>query len=433
MPVGRQLKRILVLLMVMIPLSVVVLLFAMFKLSPQLRSDDHSWFKTGGDGLHAAEHPGSVVFKEERPINVLVLGLDVDWDDVKHVQSSANARSDTMFVLQFWPHAEHVGMLSLPRDLWVEMPGDNGSERINAAYSLGKVPYAKEVTEKLLGIQIDKYTVVRIELAKKIVDELGGITVDVEKDMDYDDNWGLLHVHLKKGKQTLMGEQAIGYARFRHDEEGDRGRMRRQQQVVDALIKTFKAKTQGINAVPIVRDMAHLFRTYIETDISLGELIDLGLVYKNFDRKNMRSGRIDGEDTNVGGAEVIIPPDRRTIERTVGLVLGGPGAVPTKPEDLFVEVFNGSTVRNAAGQMRDELVRRGMQVSRIEDFPGKTPPAHSLAVIHGDGYLATAVKRWFPNIEVKIDSDYPDNSLLNSTPGTHVSLILGQDWKTPVQ
>src|SRR4029079_567203 len=86
-----------------------------------------------------------------------------------------------------------------------------------------------ETVDQFLGIRIDYYVLVKLGAMQQFVDKIGGVPVDVEKDMDYEDRWGHLFIHLKKGLQTLNGQQMEGYMRFRHDAESDYGRMRRQQ------------------------------------------------------------------------------------------------------------------------------------------------------------------------------------------------------------
>ncbi|CAN0353737.1 unnamed protein product, partial [Phaeothamnion confervicola] len=162
---------------------------------------------------------------------------------------------------------------------------------------------AIKTVERFLHVPIHHYLVVRIKGAKKIIDALGGLPIDVEKNMDYDDNWGHLHVHLKKGPQLLTGEQAVGYARFRKDAESDRGRMRRQQQVIRAMVELLKS-TKIATRFP---QLAKAVKETLETDMSLAEMIDFARLYKGFDKKKMQTGQIEGDDALVGGVAMIIP------------------------------------------------------------------------------------------------------------------------------
>ncbi|HEY4002825.1 MAG TPA: LCP family protein, partial [Candidatus Xenobia bacterium] len=161
--------------------------------------------------------PGDHFFGDRDSRNILVLGIDYDYTDSDQ-PFSRSARSDTMFLLNVTRDGRHVGMLSMPRDLFVTFP-DGHQDKINTAYSVGGIPLVRRMLEHFLKVPVDYAVVVRINAATKVIDRLGGLPIRVEKAMDYDDNWGHLHIHLQPGVQTLNGQQAVGYARFRHDEE----------------------------------------------------------------------------------------------------------------------------------------------------------------------------------------------------------------------
>jgi len=180
-------------------------------------------------------------FHGQKQVNILLLGTDVNFLD-----KSAAARSDTIKLISVDVDKPRIAVLSVPRDTWVEIPG-HGHGKINGAYEHGgenesdRIALARTVIGGLLtdlsGEEIPIQYFVRIQTGGliKIVDALGGVEVNVEKQMDYDDNYQNLYIHLKPGPQVLNGHEAMGYVRFRHDFEGDYGRMRRQDQFLRAL------------------------------------------------------------------------------------------------------------------------------------------------------------------------------------------------------
>ncbi|MBV8264031.1 MAG: LCP family protein, partial [Candidatus Eremiobacteraeota bacterium] len=158
-------------------------------------------------------------------LRVLVMGLDENWTD-SDVAYTAGARTDTLIGVNIDLANKQINVLSIPRDLWVYIP-KSGYGKINEAYGDGGPERVESTVVKNLGTPaFDNYVVLRLDATKNIINALGGIDVDVEKDMDYDDTWGHLHIHLKKGLHHLNGDEAVGYIRFRHDPEGDFGRMR---------------------------------------------------------------------------------------------------------------------------------------------------------------------------------------------------------------
>ena len=109
--------------------------------------------------------------------------------------------------------------------------------RLISAYAYGGAHATGRVASKLLGgVPIDAIVALQPEGAAAIVDALGGLDVNVDETMDYDDNSGGLHIHLKKGEQHLSGSQVAGYIRFREDAASDFGRVRRQQQVLRLML-----------------------------------------------------------------------------------------------------------------------------------------------------------------------------------------------------
>jgi LCP family protein required for cell wall assembly len=177
-------------------------------------------------------------------ITVLCLGLDRNIlrsrnPKLNGMPYTKGARSDVLMVASLDLADRTVHVLSIPRDTWMEYPGAHAG-KINEAHARGGIPYTRQAVERLLEVPIDYHVVIRQEAIEAVAAALGGVRVNVEKDMDYDDRWGQLHIHLKRGEQELDGRQLVGYLRFRHDAEGDLGRIRRQQQVLHAIARELK-------------------------------------------------------------------------------------------------------------------------------------------------------------------------------------------------
>ena len=213
-------------------------------------------------------------------VNILLIGRDVNYKIIyKHGKPIAHtydedtpARSDTMILLSLNRRQHTLRMISFPRDALVHMPPNDYDVRIaklNAAHAYGGPAMLEQALHDDLGITVHRYAVVRFEGFKSIIDEVGGIDVDVigalhrdgtRGDLNYDDNWGNLHIHLKPGMQHLDGTQAHDYVRFRMDLEGDPGRIRRQQQVMRALGK--KLTQQPLLKIPgLVQEVRRQFKT----------------------------------------------------------------------------------------------------------------------------------------------------------------------------
>ena len=239
-------------------------------------------------------------------VNILLIGRDEDWKP-KNVydpktktyrpfrahDENAAARSDTMIVLSLDKTRKTIRMISLPRDAMVNLPTNPegvGRAKLNAAHSHGGPAMLIRTLHDELGLTIHRHAVMKFSGFKKLIDQVGGVDVDVigalKKDrrtgkeyrgnIDYKDEWGMWEVHLKPGMQHLDGEQAHGYVRFRIDREGDPGRIRRQQQVMRALAK--KLMTAPITRMaPLINEVRQQFIT----DLDDNELAATAFFAKN--------------------------------------------------------------------------------------------------------------------------------------------------------
>lgn len=217
----------------------------------------------------AVKQNPNLIFDEANSdtVNILLIGRDVNWKPGKvydprtktyrpfHViDKTSTARSDSMIVMSLNKEKGTLRLVSLPRDAMVHLPPNEYHVRrakLNAAHAYGGPELLVKTLHDELGLTIQHYAVIKFDGFKNLIDEVGGVEINVEGalkrnpetgklyrgDLDYDDNWGGLHQHLKPGMQTLDGKQAHDYVRFREDLEGDTGRMRRQQQVMRALAK----------------------------------------------------------------------------------------------------------------------------------------------------------------------------------------------------
>lgn len=202
-------------------------------------------------------------------VNLLVIGVDVNRDRKGQVTQEPG-RTDTILLITLDRYFKSVRGLSIPRDLRVEIPNHN-RQKINAAHALGGPFLLIETIQKNLGIPIHHYIRTNFEGLIGLVDEIGGVELYVEKDLDYDDNWGQLHIHLKQGWQILDGEKAHQYIRFRHDRDGDLGRIRRQHKLGKAIAKKILSPAM-IFMLPALMEKAQQFVT---TDMSRRELMSL--------------------------------------------------------------------------------------------------------------------------------------------------------------
>lgn len=182
-------------------------------------------------------------------------------------------RADTIMLGCFDSNSKTASLISIPRDTLVLRNGKNS--KINAVYSNGKGEAMAEKVSQMLGIPVDYYVSVDLDAFGAIVKTIGGVNFDVPIDMDYDDPYQDLHIHLKAGYQKLDAKGAIGVVRFRHNNDGsgypdqDYGRVKTQRNFLTALV----SQTITVSNVTKVTELIGIVSKYVETNMPLDDMI----------------------------------------------------------------------------------------------------------------------------------------------------------------
>ncbi len=204
-------------------------------------------------------------------INVLVMGLDRTVSDENPSIIFPISRTDVLIAASFDPVSHRLYLLSIPRDTQAPIPG-HGTQKINAAHAYGGARLTLETVEDFLGVSFPYYLEITERGLVHLIDAVGGVNIYVDRDMNYDDNWDGLHIHLKKGYRRLGGKTAVDYARFRRDEFGDITRIQRGQLLISALFDELRRPRVIFRFGRILR----VFREDITTNIPLDQLLMLG-------------------------------------------------------------------------------------------------------------------------------------------------------------
>ena len=208
------------------------------------------------------------VFPHQQVLNLMVIGRDRDYSDSDQILKS-RGRSDMLMVAHLDFDKKAVSLLSIPRDTLAQIPG-HGTTKINAAHKYGGPPLSEQTVQDNFGIPSDKYVALDFDGFEKAIDILGGVDLVVDKKMDYDDNWGHLHIHLKPGMQHLNGQQAMGFVRFRHS-DSDLVRTKRQQTLLAAL----KSKMRSPETLTKIGPLLDTIDSHMESDLSMDQKVAL--------------------------------------------------------------------------------------------------------------------------------------------------------------
>jgi polyisoprenyl-teichoic acid--peptidoglycan teichoic acid transferase len=234
-------------------------------------------------------------------VNILLLG-----GDSRGMTKNEIPRSDSIMVASIDPVTKKAYLFSILRDTYVKIPG-HGEDRINTAVATGGPKLAMKTVSDLLGIPIQYYVYTDFKGFIALVDALGGIELDVEKDMKYRDkeDGPEYDIDLKKGVQQLDGKKALQYVRFRHDALSDFSRTERQRKFLQAVATKMQSTSSLIRLPKILSSID----PYIETNLSTMDMIKLGSLGYEAKTEGMISQQIPPQELlaekRVGGADVI--------------------------------------------------------------------------------------------------------------------------------
>ncbi len=305
-------------------------------------------------------------------VNILILGTD------RRDEGERAARTDTIMVASLDPVARRGLILSIPRDLWVFIPG-YGEGRINTAYFYGELngqgpALAKETVEANLGIPIDHYVLLDFEGFKKIVDTLGGVTIDVEAPIrDHifpDDNYGYKTIYIPAGRQEMDGEMLLQYVRTRHGGD-DFERMRRQQQALRALAQ----RAFDLDLLPRLPALIDTALDAISTDIQPLEILALANLGSQIGLDGLEMKAIDESFTTpfvtLDGAQILLP-DKTGIEAILEELFAPSTSLASQENnhegEVRIVIRNGTTQVGLAEEVADLLYRRGYDVQKYIDL-----------------------------------------------------------------
>lgn len=248
-----------------------------------------------------------------QPVTILVLGTDINFSaETNEPLFDSSSRTDTMLLLRVDPVHYKVNILSIPRDSFVPIPG-HGLQKINAANVFGGIDLVKATVTDLTGKNIDHYVMINPYALIKLVDLIGGLNINVEKDMYYVDRAQGLNINLKQGWHRLSGKEVQDYIRFRHDAEGDIGRIRRQQQFLQTLFLSL-ARPANLVKAPVALEIA---TRYIKTDLSFLKIVRLANFARMLSARDIRTFTATGEEGTSDYAGAILVPDRPRLRQIV--------------------------------------------------------------------------------------------------------------------
>ncbi len=372
-------------------------------------------------------------------VTVLVLGID------ERKQETGPFRTDTMLVLTIDPASKTAGMLSIPRDLWVQIPAMDTDGKINTAHFLGDAynypgggpALARETVQESLGIPIDYTFRVNFNAFEGIIDAIGGVEICVPEAIDDPlypafDNYGYDPLHINAGCQHMDGALALKYARTRHTGT-DFDRARRQQQVLLAMRDKVVKQNMLPQLVAKAPQLLDMLQSAVKTDLSLEQMIRLAKLATEIDPKNIKQATIDENmvvayNTPTNPPQNVLVPIRDKIRELRDQffnsvpVAGAPGTTATPATGAArIRVENGTHVNGLAARTGDRLTALGYTVSEVESADRFDYQQSQIISYGADTTVAEAIAKAL---------GLPASAVKTSTAASTVSfkIILGGDY-----
>jgi LCP family protein required for cell wall assembly len=402
-----------------------------------------------GDDGNSADSVSDLQLTELTPwdgagrVTVLLLGLDYrDWES-----GEKYSRSDTMILLTLDPLTRTAGILSIPRDMWVAIPGFKHG-KINTAYYLGeayKLPgggpqLAVKTVESFLGVPINYYAQVDFETFVRFIDEIGGVKITIPEKITVDllGAGAKTKKNLKPGEQVLPGQWALAYARARYTSGGDFDRAGRQQQVIMGV----RDRILDFNMLPdLISKAPTLYRELssgIRTNLSLDQVIQLALLSQSVSDENIQKGVLGSEYVIFGRSpdnlSILIPLSDKIHQMrdqifassgSLGPRTPGNSAQQMAAESPRISILNGTADSSLVDRTGEWLSQNGTSIVDT----GNADQAYTYSVVIDYTGNPFTVKYLVESMGIsanRIYSEYDPSSPVD------VQLILGRDWENSI-
>lgn len=366
------------------------------------------------------------------PVTFLVIGSDSreGLSDLTNFGPSGGERADVIILLQIHPDDGTAQMLSIPRDLWVDVPG-HGMNKVNAAFAFGGAPLMAETVARETGVAINHYVQVDFVGFQSIVDELGGVPINFPFPAR-DTKSGL---RVEAGTQTLNGKEALAFARSRSYQElqngswvsvdaNDIGRTRRQQQLIFSIIRTVARPS----SIPALGDIVESFAQHLTIDSRLaeGSMIELGWRMRGVRPDNIAAATLPTFSDTVGEASV----ERRAEPQATAMLeaFRAGRSLVSNGDPMTITVLNGNGIEGSAGDWGAYLQSLGFDVATVGDAERKNFQMTTILVRPQDVQRASQISEalGFGVVEVGTVGEGVDALVvMGADAATHEALIAG--------
>lgn len=324
----------------------------------------HASFVVAGRDIVYDNSPSLPIYAQD--------GRIVGWNFTGY-RSTEGASTDTILYVDV--RGDDISVIAMPRDLLVDE-----RRRINSIYGREGAEGLLRRVEAVLGVPIDYYVIIKLDIFQNLVDALGGVEVDVPYRMDYDDNVGRLHIHFKAGLQHMNGEDASKFIRYRHTLRGDIDRLDNVKRLAYAMLQRVKAL--NVRAVTKLPELVDTFFKDVETNATPAIARELALRVGGLDLTTTAT-LPNFDSTLVSGA---VEYDPATVNAFMAATFGGVAREFTAAPDLTLLITDHSGVPGALEWYRHNLVALGVPEANLIVRSGDVDPTPTRLVATLDAW-----------------------------------------------
>ncbi|KOF56732.1 hypothetical protein AGR56_08545 [Clostridium sp. DMHC 10] len=372
-----------------------------------------SSMKTNSKDINLEASPA----KGNEVVNFLVTGVDIGSSEAGI--DNAAQRTDTIMVISYDPSLKTIKVISIPRDTKIKINGKNA--KINSSVPIGGAKYLADSIENMMGININYYMQVDYTAFRNIIDAIGGIDVNIENEMNYDDPAQNLHIHFTKGSQHLDGQKAEEFFRWRKNNdgtgfaEGDIGRIKSQHNFIEAVVQKLKTKRAIFKLPAILKAIAK----NTKTNMSASEIVKYGSAALKVNKNNITMSTIKGTSMYINGVSYFVynsKSNNQTVDDK-----RSPETSNVDIKNLKVEILNGTEINGLAKKYRDKLIKKGFSDITTGNA-SKKPVKETRATLYGIDEGSAS--------EVKSRLGIENAELVNNKAQKYdIIIIIGEDFK----
>lgn len=282
-------------------------------------------------------------------------GEIIDWN-WRGSKSSQGALTDTILYVAIT--GDDISMIAIPRDTF--LPDEY--RKINAVYHHDGADGLRRQVEGILGVPIDYYAIIKLDIFEDLVDALGGVTIDIPYRMYYSDNAGGLHINFQPGVQHLTGAEASKFVRYRELLRGDIDRIENVKRLAYAMLA--RVKELNVRAVTLLPSLIDTFMNDVETNASVNLVRELAGRLTHLDLTTTATLPIASEDT-LKGIGSVVTYDAAEVNRFMAATFGGEGRAFVEAPDVTLLITDQSGVSGAADWYVERLKAYGVNADQI--------------------------------------------------------------------